>query len=153
MNLRFCNRQTFFVAGYCVETSLETCGMDLDKLWKDYASDKKNIFGLFGSREDFYGVMWKTKASKNKYFYLIGMDVTKAENLPEKIEIKQIPAAEYAIVSVPPFLSAVDAWTEFYDKVLPENNYAPAVGHAFDFEYYPSGVGKEYELWTPVQKR
>lgn len=142
----------FFVVGFSVQTSIKTCGTDLDKLWKDYDSDKKNLFNLFGVREDFYGVMWKTKASKNKYFYLIGIDAAITECLPEKAEIKQIPSAEYAVISVPASLSAVEAWTEFYDKVLPENNYVPAVGHDFDFEYYPHGTGKDYELWTPVQK-
>ena len=153
LNLRLCSRNTFFVAGYSVQTSLETCTMDLEKLWKDYDSNKKNLFDLFGAREDFYGVMWKTKASKNRYFYLIGIDVAQADRLPKKIETIQIPYEEYAVVSVPASLSAVEAWTEFYNKVLPENEYVPAVGHDFDFEYYPHGVGKDYELWTPVQKR
>lgn len=153
LNLRLCSRNTFCVAGYSIQTSLETCKTDLEKLWIDYDSDKKNLFDLFGAREDFYGVMWKTNTLKNEYFYLIGIDVAKAECLPEKTEIKQIPSAEYAVVSVPASLSAVAAWTEFYDNVLPENDYVPALGHAFDFEYYPHGAGKNYELWTPVQKR
>lgn len=153
LNLRLCSRNTFFVTGYSVQTSLETCEMDLDKLWRDYESDKKNLFNIFGACEDFYGLMWKTKASKNGYFYLIGIEAPKTKCLPEKAESKQIPSAEYAVVSVAASLSAVEAWTEFYEKALPENDYVPAVGHDFDFEYYPHGAGKDYELWTPVQKR
>jgi predicted transcriptional regulator YdeE len=97
--------------------------------------------------------MWKTKTSSNSYFYLIGVEKAKTETLPEKSEFKQIPSAKYAVASVPSSLSAVDAWTEFYNRVLPEAGYVPANGHNFDFEYYPHGAGKNYELWTPVQKK
>lgn len=152
LDLRLCSRNTFLIAGNSMETSLETCRMDLEKLWRDYDSAKKKLYDLFGAREDFYGFMWKTEVSKNSYFYLIGIEVAKAENLPEKAEIKRIPSAEYAVVLVQSSLSAVEAWTEFYNKVLPEAGYIPAAGHDFDFEYYPHGAGKDYELWTPVQK-
>lgn len=153
MIFRLFNRSAFSICGYSTETSIETCGTDVRKLWKDYESTSQKLYDVFGMREDFYGLMWKTKTSKSGYFYLIGIEVPKTGKLPEKAEIKQIPAAEYAVASVPLSISAVDAWTEFYYKVLPEAEYIPAIGHVFDFEYYPHGDRKDYELWTPVQRK
>lgn len=153
MIFRLLNRSAFSICGYSMETSLETCGMDLRKLWKDYGSTSQKLYNVFGVREDFYGLMWKTKTSKSSYIYLIGIEVAETKKPPEKAEIKQIPPAKYAVASVPASLSAVDAWNEFYNNVLTESEYTPAVGHVFDYEYYPHGDGNDYELWTPVQKK
>lgn len=153
MKFRLFNRSAFSICGYSMETSLETCGPDLKKLWKDYNLTAQKLYDVVGMREDFYGLMWKTKTSKSNYFYLIGIEVAEAKKLPEKAGIKRIPPAEYAVASVPSSISAIDAWTEFYYKVLPDTEYIPALGHVFDFEYYPHGNEKDYELWTPVQKK
>lgn len=153
MIFKLINRSSFFICGYSMETSLETCGTDLQKLWKNYERGSQKLYDVFGMKEDFYGLMWKTKTSKSTYFYLIGIEASQTGKLPPKTVIKQIPPAEYAVASVPSSLSVIDAWTKFYYKVLPGAGYTSAIGHVFDFEYYPHGDGKDYELWTPVQKK
>lgn len=144
------NKAEFSVCGYCKETSLETCTQDLGELWREFEKRKQKLFDLYGFRKDFYGLMWKTHGGH--YCYLIGIEAGKTKNLPEGTVYQQIPAGDYAVVSVPASQSAVDAWTEFYYQVLPAAGYEPNDGHGFDFEYYPNGGDSGYELWTPVQK-
>lgn len=49
--------------------------------------------------------------------------------------------AEFAVLHVPASLPAVDAWTQYYEKILPEAGYVPNKEHGIDFEYYPHGGG------------
>jgi AraC family transcriptional regulator len=151
MDLEFKNRDAFQVCGYCVETSLETCGTDLAKLWQDFAQHKEELFELFGYRKDFYGLMWLTENSR--YCYLIGIETDKPEKAPEGTVCKQVPTALYAVLYVEASRSAYDAWTDYYEEILPNAGYLPNTGHRIDFEYYPGGEGEAYELWTPVIKK
>ena len=144
-------KDPFLLCGFYRETSLETCGPELHRLWEYYDSRKKELFNLFGERRDFYGLMWKTTGSR--YCYLIGIEADERKPLPEGAVFKSIPAAEYAVASVSPDVSAFDAWTDFYYNVLPTAGYTPNAGHGFDLEYYPNGDGAAYELWTPVVKK
>ena len=141
----------FHLCGFYLETSLETCGPELHRLWEYYDGRKKELFDLFGERKDFYGLMWKTTG--NRYCYMIGIESDGREELPDGAVTKTIPAAEYAVASLPPNISAFDAWTDFYYKALPAAGYVPNAGHGFDFEYYPNGDGAVYELWTPVTEK
>lgn len=84
MKFRLFNRSAFSICGYSMETSLETCGPDLKKLWKDYNLTAQKLYDVVGMREDFYGLMWKTKTSKSNYFYLIGIEVAKLKNCLKK---------------------------------------------------------------------
>lgn len=130
-----------------METCLKTCRPDLAKLWEEYGHKKKLLYSRFGRRDDFYGLMWKIGGER--YCYLIGIEVPAGSNLPEGTIRKKIPPARYAVASVPTACSAVEAWTEYYNQVLPEAGYEPNAGHGFDFEYYRDG-SSFCELWTPV---
>jgi len=150
MKLEFKVRETFNICGYCVETSLETCGEELSKLWCDFETRKEELFRMFGVRKDFYGLMWKTQ--NGRYCYLIGIEADSIGKLPDGVVCKQILPANYAVYDVAAGKSAFDAWTEYYEKTLPDAGYTPNAGHGFDFEYYPNGGGEAYQLWTPVAK-
>lgn len=147
MDFHLIQRDSFSICGYCVETSLKTCGPDLAKLWKEYGRKKEQLFSKFGRRDDFYGLMWKTGGQR--YCYLIGIDVPAGSEMPEETIRKDIPPAKYAVASVPAARSAVEAWTEYYNRALPEAGYEPNAVHGFDFEYYRED-SSFYELWTPV---
>lgn len=150
MDLNFTSRDYFTICGYCVETSLEKCTEDLSRLWSDFEYNKHKLYSLFGCQEDFYGLMWKT--GEGRFCYLIGIEAQKIANLYEEVCLKKIPQAYYAVATVPASISAFEAWTEYYEKVLPEAGYVPAPGHEFDFEYYTGDGSGNYELWTPVVK-
>ncbi len=151
MNIRLQNRGAFNISGYWTETNLENCGKDIGILWKNFEIKKKNLYTLFGVKSDFYGLMWKTQ--NGQYCYLLGVDTELVNKSLEGALCKQIPPEKYAVVSVPSTKSAVDAWTEFYDQVLPNAGLVPIAGHVFDFEYYPEGGDGNYELWTPVTEK
>lgn len=153
VELRLCKRDSFLICGHDTETSLQTCGTDLERLWRSFEHEKQELYNRFGAREDFYGLMWKAGASKDNYSYLIGIEIDQTTHPLGKSVVKQIHAAEYAVASVPSSLSAFDAWTVFYNTALPGAGYIPADRHLYDFEYYPHGAGKDYELWTPVQRK
>ena len=151
LNFIMKRKPSFRLCGFFTETSLETCGDELHRLWEYYDGRKKELFDLFGKRKDFYGLMWKT--SDSRYCYLIGIEADGGKGLPEGAVFKTIPAAEYAVACVSPEISAFDAWTEFYYKALPAAGYTPNAGHDFDFEYYPNGADGIYELWTPATRK
>ena len=151
MDLKFKSRDTFYICGYFVETSLETCGKDISKLWCDFDSKKEELFNVFGYRNDFYGLMWSTE--NHRYCYLIGIKADDINKIPIGACFKCIPETNYAVAYVPSNMSAVDAWTKYYNETLPGAGYIPNVEHGMNFEYYPKGNSGAYELWTPVIKR
>lgn len=149
MELKLQSRNTFYICGYFIETSLETCGEDLSKLWRDFETNKEELFNVFGYKNDFYGLMWYTE--NHRYCYLIGIEVDGISKAPTGACCKCVPGTNYAIALVPQTLSAVEAWTEYFEEILPNAGYIPNAEHGMNFEYYP-GKGA-YELWTPVIKR
>lgn len=151
MYMELKKRGGFQVCGYCTETSLETCGKDLAEIWRRFKEDNEKFHKAFGRRSDFYGLMWLTQ--NGRYCYLIGPETETAGEIPQGMVFKQIPPAEYAVLHVPKSLPAFEAWTQYYEKILPEAGYVPDKGHGIDFEYYPSGDGEDYELWTPLMER
>jgi predicted transcriptional regulator YdeE len=134
-----------------METSLITCGEDLARLWRRFEENRDEFHRAFGFRRDFYGLMWLTQ--NGRYCYLIGPEIGTVNGIPVGAVCKQIPPAEYAVLHVPADRPAFDAWTEYYEKILPEAGYVPNKAHGIDFEYYPNGGGEDYELWTPLMER
>jgi AraC family transcriptional regulator len=49
-------------------------------------------------------------------------------------------------------MSAVEAWTDYFDNALPEAGYAPDTDHGMYFEFYPGDNLSSCQLWTPVKK-
>lgn len=144
------NRDTFYLCGFLAETCLNTCEKDLSELWDQFNLNKDKLFDLFGHREDFYGLMWTL--DDQRYCYLIGIEMNEPEKVPADFYCKCIPGTLFAVLQVPKEVSAVTAWTEYYEKVLPEAGYTPDKAHGLNFEYYPEDNNHAYELWTPVVK-
>ncbi|GGL43573.1 GyrI-like domain-containing protein [Sporolactobacillus putidus] len=149
LSLKLKKRQAFYICGYYKETSLETCEKELSKLWRDYDTQKEELFNAYGFKRDFYGLMWPS-AHSGRYYYLIGIEGNDKIQAPKEAVCKCIPGANYAVGQVPAGMSAVDAWTDYYEKTLPDAGYTPNAEHGFNFEYYPDGSHKAYELWTPI---
>ncbi len=159
LNLKFEHRDGFHVCGYSVETCLDTCREDLSLLRRDFDAQKGVLFEALGFRDAVYGLMWYTQ--DHRYRYLIGVEAADAGKAPSGAQCVCIPAAEYAVATVPPSVSAFDAWTAFFEKALPAVGYTPDSNHGLYFEYYPCGMGSgadvsaanmdhACELWTPV---
>lgn len=151
MNIRLQKRSPFRVCGYCRETRLATCVEDLGELWKEYEVKKGSLNTVCNNPDRFYGLMWNTGGGR--YCYLIGVETEPPGPYPAGTVCKSVAAAEYAVASIPVSQSAMEAWTEFYERALPDAGLEPAPGHIYDFEYYPKGEDAGYELWTPVIKK
>lgn len=152
MKIKMIERSALTICGYVVETSLETCEQDLRALWEDFRDGKRKgqLQSLAGSRGGIYGLMWYTQ--NHRYCYLLGMETEVKETGLNSVCIKRVPEARYAVVSVPSNMSVVEAWTLFFEKVLPEAGYMPDSDHGLYFEYYPDEDSETCELWTPVKE-
>lgn len=142
MDIRFEDRGAFVVSGYAAETSPATNDTDLGALWEEY---RDKLIALPESRASLYGVLWYTE--NHSYFYLLGIEAPGSllEGASTSVEI---PAARFAVATVPDNMTAAAAWTEYFDKALPALGFAPDAEHGKYFEYYDQhGV---CELWTPV---
>ena len=144
MKIRFENENDFIVYGYAVETILSSCEKDVGQLWERYRED---LLSIPESKSCLYGVMWYTK--EHKYFYLLGI---KSEKQPKSdMTAVTIPAANFAIATVPDNMDTIDAWTQYFEKELPHLGYLPDAEHGRYFEFYHSN--EKCELWTPVKKQ
>ena len=144
MKIRFENTNNFIVHGYAVETVLSSAENDVSQLWEKH---KDYLLSIPESNSCVYGVMWYTE--NHKYFYLLGIRSEK----PPKSDMTAIaiPAANFAIATVPDNMDIMQAWTQYFEKELPLLGYLPDAKHGRYFEFYNSS--NECELWTPVNKQ
>jgi len=143
MEIQIKQQNDFIVHGYAVETILSSCEKDVGQLWEKY---KEDLLSIHESKSCLYGVMWYTE--NHKYFYLLGL---KSEKMPKSdMTAVVIPAADFAVATVPSDMDTVEAWTQYFEKELPVLGYEPDAGHGRYFEFYDENGN--CELWTPVIK-
>ena len=143
MKIQFLTQADFFVHGYAVETVLSSCEKDVGQLWEKH---KEDLLAIPAGKSCLYGVMWYTE--DHKYYYLLGI---KSETPPQSDMITvMIPAADFAVATVPSHMSSVEAWTQYFEKELPALLYVPDAEHGKYFELYDED--ENCELWTPVRK-
>ena len=144
MKIRFEKLNDFTVHGYAIETVLSSCEKDVGQLWEQY---KEGILSIPESKSCLYGVMWYTE--NHMYFYLLGM---RSEKPPKSdMMMVAIPAAHFAVATVPRDMDTVEAWTQYFEKELPALRYEPDAEHGKYFEFYDENGN--CELWTPVKKQ
>ena len=154
MKINIVEKETFYVCGYSVETTLANNDKDVSALYSDFFRSGKDLIlrRLKGSKNGYYGLSWYTK-NHDRYCYLLGIEVGPENHAPENTELKVIPTTAYAVACFPEEDDIIKAWTEFYYNVIPENGYKVNDEHNFYFEYYPDNVHGKYELWVPVIKQ
>ncbi|MDP4179573.1 MAG: effector binding domain-containing protein [Bacillota bacterium] len=152
MEMRLIERTEFAVCGDVVETSLETCESDLNKLWINFKKSRfyEEIQNTPNYNKGLFGLMWYTQ--DHRYCYLLGVEYNASSITQNSLCIKTIPAARFAVVSVPENMTIVEAWTSFFEKVLPDAGLVPDTEHGLYFEYYPNTESNSCELWTPVKE-
>ena len=154
MQIRFMDKASFQICGYSVETSLDESSKDVEDLYNDYFNTEKATLIDNAARikaTEFYGLMWYLQGHE-RYHYLLGKETVNLTVIPSKAELKEIPAAFYAVATFDNDYDSVKAWTDFFFEAIPQAGYAPDYEHGFFFEFYPDGVDGKYELWTPVVK-
>ena len=141
MEIQFIRQKDFTVYGYAVETELSSCEKDVGQLWEKHKDD---LLALPVSKSCLYGVMWYTE--NHKYSYLLGI---KCETTPKSDMLAvMIPAAEFAVASIPGNTNTVEAWTQYFEIELPALNYEPDAVHGKYYELFDAEG--TCELWTPI---
>ena len=153
MDIKIQKKPAFIVAGVLLEAiDNSKCPSAWEQLYAHHSIENLESLG----RGQSYGVCSDVKEGEI-INYMAAYDVTdktKAEELG--LSIKDIPAAEYAIVPVkgPIPASIHNAWKYVLEVFFPETGYRHS--GAPDFEVYTEGdmSSPEYqmELWIPVSK-
>jgi len=108
----------------------------------NYGKNTKKIYWLSLKASHVYMALCGT-------FYLLGI---KNEKPPKReMTAVTIPAANFAIATVPNNMDTIEAWTQYFEKELPLLGYIPDAEHGRYFEFY--NANEKCELWTPVKKQ
>lgn len=141
MEIRFEDRDGFSVYGYAVETILSSAEKEVGALFENH---EEGLLSIPEGNGSLYGVMWYTE--NHRYYYHLGIHSNKVP-LDDMAEVV-IPAAHFAIATIPEGMDAFEAWTFYFEEELPRLGYAPDAEHGTYFEFYDSNGN--CELWTPV---
>jgi predicted transcriptional regulator YdeE len=141
------------VCGYSVETTLEQNDRDVSALYSNFFENEKeaSLMKLKGSKKGYYGLIWNTKRHE-RYCYLLGMEIEQDNIAPKNSILKKITKTTYAVAVFQMGEDILRAWTEFYYYEIPKVGFKVNEEHNFYFEYYPTNVNEEFELWVPVLK-
>jgi Uncharacterized protein conserved in bacteria len=144
-------RETFYVCGYSVETTLIQNDKDVSALYDDFFCNGKEevLLKLNEGKKGYYGLSWYTQGHE-KYCYLLGMEVGRVITVPEKAVLKRVPKALYARACFSQGEDIIEAWNEFFYTEIPKAGFQVQKEYNLFFEYYPENVQREFELWVPV---
>lgn len=153
MDISIVERETFFICGYLVETTLEQNNKDISALFDDFFDNCKEsiLMKLKGSKKGYYGLSWYIEDHK-RYCYLLGIEVEQENIAPEISVIKELVKTQYAVARFPNGEDIIKSWTNFFYTEIPKAGFKVNEEYNLYFEYYPYNVNGEYELWVPVVK-
>lgn len=149
--MKFIESDMFKICGIYVETSLTEHNKDVSALYKRYFDNSiaERISAVtYDYGTEYYSVTWYTHGHE-RYRYLFGKKVNNSGILPGEFELKDIPAARYAIASFPQGQDIYQAWTDFLNIILPNAGYTPDIDGNF-IEYFPEGVNGRFDIWAPL---
>ena len=167
-NVRFMNKETFYVAGLEVDIHYNSGDgtAPISGLWEMWGNEK--IIELIPNQVfdgTVYG-MTHSETTDGKAKYFVGVEVNNLDELPVGLVGRKFHASEYAV-----FDTTLDIiftgmfWRTFYTKWLPESGYAVREEHndllnAFDkypaIEVYPKNWENEQSImqaYAPIVKK
>jgi len=115
MNIRFESRDTFHVSGYPMETNESSHERDI-ALLRDKHEYKLRSLPENGS--GLYFVSWLTK--NNNYIYHLGDEKQNQTPIAEDATCVEVPAACFAVATVPEGMPVLTAWAEFFEIGIPD---------------------------------
>jgi predicted transcriptional regulator YdeE len=153
MKINSVEKETFFVCGYSVETTLTQNDKDVSALYDDFFRTGKEamLMKLKGSKKGYYGLNWYTQGHE-RYCYLLGVEVGPENTAPENAVLKKVPKTTYAVAHFPQGEDIIKAWNEFFYNEIPKVGFKVNEEHNLYFEYYSGSVYGDFELWIPVLK-
>jgi len=144
-------RDTVYVCGWAVETDAGGNDRDIGALYADFFGGDKHTLarGLAGDRPGWFGLTWYTD-NHERYRYLLGVEVGAHTRPPVGALAKTLPPTRWAVASYPAGQDIMEAWSQFYFTDIPQAGWAPDDAYNFYFEYYPTDVHADFQLWVPV---
>jgi AraC family transcriptional regulator len=155
MQPRFVHRPQFTVVGMKCRTSMSN--NLIPRLWDDFMQRHDEIRDWI-EPDNCFGICFQEESNGNPdkdfFSYLAGIEVQNTNFIPEGMEAKTLPAAEYAVFE---HIGALDILQETYARIYRE--WLPQSGYQMtgdtDFELYdrrfkhgqPDSV---MEIWIPV---
>jgi len=146
MNIRFENKETFYISGYSVETSEATLEKDCAMLRQKYESKLRSV------SDHLYFLSWATK--EGAMTYLLGVEATGQTPATEGAICKRVPAKRFAATIVPDGASILATWYEFFaffEKEIPSMG-GGAIDLEFPFYFESFDENGVCELWIPVKE-
>jgi predicted transcriptional regulator YdeE len=140
MNLRLEKKATFFVSGYSVVTSEETLEKDCKMLREKYENMLRSV------SNHVYFISWANEDDGMVYHF--GIEAQSKEPATENATCVEVPAACFAIATVPEGANILSTWHEFFDKGITSLN----ADINMDYSYYCESFAENgvCELWIPV---
>ncbi|MCL2587888.1 MAG: GyrI-like domain-containing protein [Oscillospiraceae bacterium] len=144
MDIRFENRDRFYVSGYSMETSEATLEQDCAMMREKYEDRLKSI------SDHLYFVAYM---EKEVMIYLFCARTASLTPATEGAICKEIPATRCAVATVPKGTSILATWYAFFDAFEKE---LPVLGGAtidLDYPFHIEAFDKNggCELWIPVK--
>ena len=142
MDLRFENKNTFYVSGYPIETNETNLEKDCTMLREKHEDKLRSISGHL------YFLSWATQ--EGVMTYLLGVESTNQTPLTEGAICKEVPATRFAIATVPKDAPILPTWHEFFEKGIPSLGATIDTAYSFYLESFDENGG--CELWIPVEQ-
>jgi predicted transcriptional regulator YdeE len=141
MDVRISNRNTFYISGYSMETSEENLEKDCAMLREKYEDKLRPI------SDHLYFLSWMSKESVLIYHF--GVEAANLTPATEGATCIEVPAACFAITTVPEGVPILATWHEFFEKGIPSIGASIDMDYSFYFESFDeNGV---CELGIPVK--
>ena len=107
MNIRFEDRNTFYVSGYSMETSEASLKKDCAMLREKYEDKLRSI------SDHLYFIAWMTK--ENVMIYHFGVEAPNQSPATAGATCIEVPATRFAVATVPEGTPVLAAWYEFFE--------------------------------------
>ena len=167
MEYRIVNKPEFLVAGYELKTTSKEGKnhQDIPAFWQEYL--QKDLGTTIPNRKDTsqwveLGLCTDFNLETGDFTYIIGMEVTDFENVPNEIAKRTFPAATYAVFTTPKvpheeMVSSIhQTWNAVFSEWFPHSGYEHC--GVTEFELYDERCHEDksefaqVELWIPVKK-
>ncbi len=155
MTPRFEHKDAFTVVGLAGRFTL--ANNTIPQLWESFnprAGEIANAEGMACLGLCFY----EPDYEKGKPFtYMAGRVVTKAENIPQGMTVRDVPACDYAVFEHAGPLDNLQKTYDFiHDEWLPASEYDMAPHDDFewyDFRFKWGQPDSILEIWIPIKKK
>jgi nitroreductase/predicted transcriptional regulator YdeE len=146
---RFVEKERFTVAGVAVAGQLGE--FNYAEIWEKRYMAIDALLQPYRKNEGYCGITFN---EGDHLVYLAGVAVEEVRDLPQGVEMREIPAAKYAVFDCV-FNSLAEMMQEIYGQWFHACGLQPD-NDAFSFEYYPpySGEGEmQVEMYIPIKPK